>query len=78
MNGAESPVATLAADGVEWCFANPGTSEMHFVAALDRDRVSIAKGQGVPGVRVQSAEEFVRELQGGFASRRPYPIEALI
>ena len=36
MNGAESLVATLAANGVDVCFANPGTSEMHFVAALDR------------------------------------------
>jgi acetolactate synthase-1/2/3 large subunit len=35
-NGAESLVQTLAASGVELCFANPGTSEMHFVAALDR------------------------------------------
>jgi acetolactate synthase I/II/III large subunit len=36
MNGAESLVKTLAEAGVEVCFANPGTSEMHFVAALDR------------------------------------------
>ena len=36
MNGAESLVATLVNAGVEVCFANPGTSEMHFVAALDR------------------------------------------
>jgi acetolactate synthase I/II/III large subunit len=36
MNGAESLVDTLAGAGVEVCFANPGTSEMHFVAALDR------------------------------------------
>jgi acetolactate synthase I/II/III large subunit len=36
MNGAESLVRTLVAAGVEVCFANPGTSEMHFVAALDR------------------------------------------
>src|SRR5215203_1648419 len=36
MNGAESLVETLADGGVEVCFANPGTSEMHFVAALDR------------------------------------------
>ncbi len=41
LNGAESLVATLAASGVGVCFANPGTSEMHFVAALDR----------IPGVR---------------------------
>lgn len=38
MNGAESLVKTLLACGVDTCFANPGTSEMHFVAALDRIR----------------------------------------
>ena len=36
MNGAESLVRTLVKSGVEVCFTNPGTSEMHFVAALDR------------------------------------------
>jgi len=36
MNGAESLVRTLLASGVDTCFANPGTSEMHFVAALDK------------------------------------------
>jgi acetolactate synthase-1/2/3 large subunit len=36
VNGAESLVRTLLAGGVEVCFSNPGTSEMHFVAALDR------------------------------------------
>ncbi|MCC7485988.1 MAG: acetolactate synthase large subunit [Burkholderiales bacterium] len=41
MNGAESLVRTLVVNGVEVCFTNPGTSEMHFVAALDR----------VPGMR---------------------------
>lgn len=35
MNGAESVIATLSAGGVEVCFANPGTSELHLVAALD-------------------------------------------
>jgi len=35
MNGAESLVRTLLASGVDTCFSNPGTSEMHFVAALD-------------------------------------------
>src|SRR6202046_5084789 len=35
MNGAESLVRTLVGGGVDVCFANPGTSEMHFVAALD-------------------------------------------
>src|ERR1700742_347361 len=41
VNGAESLVRTLVNNGVEVCFANPGTSEMHFVSALDR----------VPGIR---------------------------
>lgn len=41
MNGAESLVRTLLECGVDTCFANPGTSEMHFVAALDQ----------VPGIR---------------------------
>ena len=36
MNGAESLVHSLIDNGVEVCFTNPGTSEMHFVAALDR------------------------------------------
>lgn len=41
MNGAESLVHSLLENGVEVCFTNPGTSEMHFVAALDH----------VPGMR---------------------------
>jgi acetolactate synthase-1/2/3 large subunit len=36
MNGAESLIRSLMAGGVETCFANPGTSEIHIVAALDR------------------------------------------
>ena len=36
MNGAESLVRTLLSSGIDTCFANPGTSEMHFVAALDK------------------------------------------
>jgi acetolactate synthase I/II/III large subunit len=36
MNGAENLVRTLIAGGVDVCFANPGTSEIHIVAALDK------------------------------------------
>ncbi len=36
MNGADLLCQTLEANGIDTCFANPGTSEMHFVAALDR------------------------------------------
>ncbi|MEL7100258.1 MAG: acetolactate synthase large subunit [Pseudomonadota bacterium] len=35
MNGAASLVKTFLSAGVDTIFANPGTSEMHFVAALD-------------------------------------------
>lgn len=35
MNGAHALLHTLVAAGVDVCFANPGTSEMHFVAAVD-------------------------------------------
>src|SRR6202162_2871092 len=35
MNGAHALLRTLVANGVDTCFTNPGTSEMHFVAALD-------------------------------------------
>lgn len=41
MNGAESLVRTALAAGVDVCFANPGTTEMHLVGALD----------AVPGLR---------------------------
>ncbi len=35
MNGAESLIRTLVAAGVDTCFANPGTSEIHLVQAID-------------------------------------------
>ncbi|SSC25152.1 Thiamine pyrophosphate enzyme, partial [Klenkia terrae] len=35
VNGAQAVIRTLVDAGVDVCFANPGTSEMHFVAALD-------------------------------------------
>ncbi len=34
-NGAKALIKTLSNSGVDTCFTNPGTSEMHFVAALD-------------------------------------------
>src|SRR5919198_6529776 len=35
MNGAHALLRTLVDNGITTCFTNPGTSEMHFVAALD-------------------------------------------
>jgi acetolactate synthase-1/2/3 large subunit len=59
MNGAESLVRTLLACGVDTCFANPGTSEMHFVAALDK----------APGMRcvLGLAETVVTGCADGYA-----------
>jgi len=37
MNGAESLLRTLVNNGVDVCFMNPGTSEMQFVAAADKE-----------------------------------------
>lgn len=39
MNGAETLVSTLVGQGVDICFANPGTSEMHFLAALENPKI---------------------------------------
>ena len=49
-NGAQALMKTLVNAGIEVCFSNPGTSEMHFVAALDsepRMRAVLALFEGV-------------------------------
>jgi acetolactate synthase-1/2/3 large subunit len=49
-NGAQALMKTLVDAGIEVCFTNPGTSEMHFVAALDaepRMRAVLALFEGV-------------------------------
>jgi len=60
MNGAQSLIRTLADAGVDVCFANPGTSEMHFVAALD----SVPEMRGVlalfEGVVTGAADGYAR------------------
>jgi acetolactate synthase I/II/III large subunit len=59
MNGAESLVHTLIGHGLKVCFANPGTSEMHFVAALDR----IPGLRCIPGLQ----ENVVTGMADGYA-----------
>jgi acetolactate synthase-1/2/3 large subunit len=60
MNGAQSLLRTLVACGVDTCFMNPGTSEMHFVAALD----SVPEMRGVlalfEGVATGAADGYAR------------------
>jgi len=58
MNGAESLLRTLVGSGVDVCFGNPGTSEMHFVAALDR-----VEGMRVAGrVQVERIPYFAEQI----------------
>ena len=60
MNGAQALLRTLVACGVDTCFMNPGTSEMHFVAALD----AVPEMRGVlalfEGVATGAADGFGR------------------
>ena len=60
MNGAEALMNSLVGLGVEVCFSNPGTSEMHFVAALDR----VPEMRGVlalfEGVATGAADGYAR------------------
>jgi acetolactate synthase-1/2/3 large subunit len=70
MNGAESLVRTLLASGIDTCFANPGTSEMHFVAALDK----------VEGMRciLGLAETVVTGCADGYARMAAKPAATLL
>ncbi|HEX2594410.1 MAG TPA: acetolactate synthase large subunit [Rhizomicrobium sp.] len=60
MNGAESLLRTLVEGGVDACFMNPGTSEIHFVNALDR----VPQMRSVPclfeGVAAGAADGYAR------------------
>ncbi|HLK78585.1 MAG TPA: acetolactate synthase large subunit [Streptosporangiaceae bacterium] len=60
MNGAQALIASLTGAGVDVCFMNPGTSEMHFVAALD----AVPQMRGVlalfEGVATGAADGYAR------------------
>lgn len=70
MNGAESLLRSLVDAGVELCIANPGTSEMHFVAALDR----------VPGMRAVLGlqENVVTGAADGYGRMQGKPAATLL
>jgi acetolactate synthase-1/2/3 large subunit len=70
MNGAEGLVHTLVGAGVDVCFTNPGTSEMHFVVALDK----------VPGMRciLGLFEGVVTGAADGFARMADKPAATLL
>jgi acetolactate synthase-1/2/3 large subunit len=60
MNGAESVVRSLHAAGVDVCFANPGTSEMQFVDALDRTKLMRCVLGLFEGVVTGAADGYAR------------------
>lgn len=60
MNGAESVVRSLHAAGVDVCFANPGTSEMQFVDALDRTGLMRCVLGLFEGVATGAADGYAR------------------
>jgi acetolactate synthase-1/2/3 large subunit len=70
MNGAESLIRTLIASGVEVCFANPGTSEMQIVVALDK----------IEGIRciLGMAETVVTGCADGYARMAGKPAMTLL
>jgi acetolactate synthase-1/2/3 large subunit len=60
MQGGEALLRTLVASGVDACFANPGTTEMHLVAALDRVPEMRAVLGLFEGVCTGAADGFAR------------------
>jgi acetolactate synthase-1/2/3 large subunit len=70
MNGAQALIRTLVGGGVDVCFGNPGTSEMHFVAALD----------SVPEMRAVLAlfEGVVTGAADGYARMADRPAATLL
>ena len=60
MNGAQALIRTLVDSGVDVCFMNPGTSEMHFVAALDDVREMRGVLALFEGVATGAADGYAR------------------
>lgn len=60
MNGAESMLDTLTNNGVDVCFTNPGTSEMHMVAAMGQSETMRAILCLFEGVCSGAADGYAR------------------
>lgn len=70
LNGAQALIRTLVDAGVDTCFTNPGTSEMHFVAALD----TVPEMRGVLGL----FEGVVTGAADGYARMAGRPAATLL
>jgi len=70
MNGAQALIRTLVGSDVDVCFTNPGTSEMHFVAALD----SVPEMRGILGL----FEGVVTGAADGYARMADKPAATLL
>ncbi len=60
LNGAQALMKTLVDAGIDVCFTNPGTSEMHFVAALDSEPKMRAVLALFEGVATGAADGYAR------------------
>ena len=69
-NGAQALIRTLVDAGVDVCFTNPGTSEMHFVAALD----TVPEMRGILGL----FEGVVTGAADGYARMAGRPAATLL
>ena len=67
MNGSQSLIRSLVAAGVDICFMNPGTSEMHFVRALD----DVPEMRGVLGLFEGVAMLLISTAALGLNRNRP-------
>jgi acetolactate synthase-1/2/3 large subunit len=68
MNVAESLVSTLVGGGVNVCFANPGTSEMHFVAGARPGRGDALRARPVRRVVTGAADGYARMTENPAAT----------
>jgi acetolactate synthase-1/2/3 large subunit len=56
----------------------PSASDMLEIGRPDLDWVSLAKGMGVPGIRVTTLDAFAKALDAGFRTKGPCLIEVVL
>ncbi len=68
---------SLSVSFLIWVWEIPGAArlDMFEIGRPDLDWVELAKGMGVPGVRVTSLDGFAKALRKGFESEGPMLIE---
>jgi thiamine pyrophosphate-dependent acetolactate synthase large subunit-like protein len=89
VNGAEAIIRTAKEAGIEVCFANPATTELPHVVALDSvegirsilggiDWAALGRRMGVLSVRAATADALAREIGKAIREQGPHLIERVI